>query len=71
VALRRSARRLAEQNSRLVEELVKLFSTLFNIATLPVTVALDTVCVLADASMDKKIFERTKEKCADIDSDLE
>jgi len=62
---------MAEQNFRLVEELVKLFSTLFNIATLPVTLALDTVCVLADAGMDKKIFERTKEKCADIDSDLE
>ena len=51
--------------------MVKLFSTLFNIATLPVTVAIDAVCVLADASTDKKIFERTKEKCADIDSDLE
>ena len=26
--------------------------------------------ILPDASMGKEVFERTKEKCADIDSDI-
>ncbi len=49
---------------------MRLFSTLFNIVKLPVVIAADVVCALPDASMGKEVFERTKEKCADIDSDI-
>lgn len=51
------------------EESVRLFSMLFQIVTLPVAVAKDAVCVIADAA-NGEFMPATKEKCADIDDEI-
>ena len=50
---------------------MKLFRTLFNLAALPVAIVVDVVTALPDASTGRGVFERTKDKCDDIDDSLE
>lgn len=63
---------MGESELRLLEDergQMRLFSALFQIVTLPVAVAKDVVCVLADAS-NGEFMPATKEKCADIDEEI-
>ena len=49
---------------------MKLFRTLFNLASLPVAIVADVIMVVADAGTGEAIFYRTKDKCDDIDDSL-
>lgn len=48
---------------------MKLFTTLFNVAKLPVMVAVDVVTVIPDL-MSGYAFERTKDQCEEIDASI-
>lgn len=49
---------------------MKLFTTLFNIAVLPVKLAADVVMLIPDLSLCTSSFSRTEEQCQKIDEGI-
>ena len=50
---------------------MKLFKTLFDLAILPVNLAVDSITALADVADNDKPFKRTRRKIDELDEDLE
>ena len=49
---------------------MRLFSTLFNIAKLPVAIAADVIMLIPDISASQEVGQYTKDQCAKIDAEI-
>ena len=49
---------------------MKIFRTLFDLVSLPVDVAVDSLTAFNDLAEDEKIFKRTQDRVKTLDEDL-
>ena len=49
---------------------MRLFTTLFDLAKLPLVIAKDTVCAIPDSCVLQEPFADTRRLCAKLDDDL-
>jgi hypothetical protein len=49
---------------------MRIFTALFDMAVLPIVIAKDVVMAMPDVMENEAPFQRTREQCMQIDSDL-